>query len=325
MLILKYDIEIDIIECDPKVSECCDPTKPPPDDPGSGDCCYDTWRKECNDATARYNMADKVVSLLTTDVNYMTSQRDMWKGWYDELTKANDCSRKICHQLEIILHHTYRINKNTHLTLRAIHKLYCMVRDFYMQIDLLKKKYDSIINCIKCLNNPVLVPHQGIMILIEDYGNKLDIVIQTRDALLETVIKAISAINKINKNIGHHYGLHEILKEWRKAFNCSEKCYEDTENDKKLRGSGNKNEPYRNRPEGQIEDLGLKPHFEQPICNSGYYFDVRRRYEIDNSKVDRLNADLLKETKERDALKAWVDGLNAVLKDADPATRCATK
>lgn len=326
MLILKYELEIDVIECDPKVRECCDPDKGPGDDPGSGDCCYDNWLSEYNAISARYNMADKAVNLLTDHVTYIKSQRDMWKEWYDELTKANDYSRKICHQLEIILHHTSRINKNTHLTLRAIHKMYCMVRDFYMQIDLLKKKYDSIINCIKCLNNPALVPNQGIMILIEDYGKKLDIVIQTRDTLIEAVIKAIAAINKINKNIGHHYGLHRILQEWKKAFNCEEKCYEENvENDKRLRSSNNKNERYQNRPEGQIEDLGLEPDFDLPICNSGYYFDVRRKYERDDREVDKISAELLKETKERDALKAWLEGLNAVLKDVDPATRCATK
>src|SRR5262249_20355109 len=127
------------------------------------------------------------------------------------------------------LHQIHRIGKNTHLTVKAINILYCMIRDFYMQLDLLKKKYDELINCIKCLNNPALAPNQGIRILIDDYGKKLDIVIATRDVLLTSFIGAIDIANRINKNISHHFGLQTVVKEWKKTFHCEEKCEEEKE------------------------------------------------------------------------------------------------
>jgi len=40
-------------------------------------------------------------------------------------------------------------------------------------------------------------------------------------------------------------------------------------------------------------------------------------------EVDRKSAELLEETKERDKYKAWKDGLDAVIKSVNPATRCA--
>jgi hypothetical protein len=277
--------------------------------------------EEYNEVSSQLNKADKHVIRLTNHLAYMRSQRDMWKTWYDELTKADDCSRKICHQLEILLHHIHRISKNTGLTVRSIKILYCMIRDFYMQLDLLKKKYDALINCIKCLNNPALAPGQGIRIIIDDYGKKLDAVIGTRDGLFDAFIAVIDLANRINKNIGHPFGLHAVLQEWKKAFHCEEHCYGvDSEKSRP-------NEAHRNQKpaEGEIEDIGLKPSLYFPICTSEYYEEVWNMYEEDDEVVDDLSTELLEKTKERDKYKAWKDGLDSVIKAVDPAARCATK
>jgi hypothetical protein len=39
----------------------------------------------------------------------------MWKIWKDEMDKAYDYSKKICCQLEIVLHHNARIVQNEFL------------------------------------------------------------------------------------------------------------------------------------------------------------------------------------------------------------------
>jgi hypothetical protein len=316
MLILHYEI-VELIEWEERVKECCGCNKNPKDPP-TGDCCYDEWMSEYKDVTAKFNHADKKVTGLTAELTYMTSQRDMWKTWYDELKKVNDFSRKICHQLEIILHQIHRIGKNTHLTVKAIDTLYCMIRDFYMQLDYLKREHERLINCIKCLNNPSLATGQGIRLLIDDYGAKLDIVIATRDALITLVISAIDIVNRINKNISHHFGLQTIIKEWIKEFHCDERCGE--ENDQ----NGNSHKPQK-QDENEMEDAGLRPTLHFPVCNSWYYHEVKEEYKADMIEVDEISTHLLHETKERDKYKAWKDGLDAVMKAVDPIARCATK
>ncbi len=329
MLLLKYDLG-EVLECEPRIKECCEKEKKPPEtNGGSGDCCYDEWTSEFKEIDAKYKKADKTVKYLTERIGHLTSQRDMWKTWKDEMDKACEFSNKICRQLEIVIHHNSRISQNEFLTKRAINLLFCMLRDFYMQIDLLKKKYDSLVNCIKCVNNltnSTLISGQGIMLMIEDYGKKLDAVIQTRDALIEAIITAISIINNINKHIGHsshHFGLNAILREWKKVFNCDGKHNEEGE-DRRRHEFGM--EGYqKNTSEGEFEDTGLEPMFRFPICDSRYYKKIDGKYAEDTKDFNELSKWLLDETKHRDNLKALLDGLTSVMSDpnVDPSKRCA--
>jgi hypothetical protein len=318
MKILEYQYIAEVIEWDDWLKECCDPKKKPETSSSSGDCCYDTWSEEYDEVVFLYNQAERRVARVTDELAYITIQRDMWKTWYDELTKVNDSSRKICHQLEIILHHVHRIGKNTHLTVKALNTLYCMIRDFYMQLDHLKVKFTEFLNCLKCINNPELNAGAGIRPLIDDYGKKLDIVIGTRDAVLTALVALIDAANRLNKNIDNHYGLRTILKEWKAIFNCEESCGGD---DAKVGyldkyGAFHKTEK---KEEEEFENVNLTPALRFPICNSYYYQEVGEMYQFDQAEVDKKTAELLEETKERDKYKAWKEGLDAVLKSVKSA------
>lgn len=314
MLILNYK-NCEIVDWDPKVKECCERKKPTkPGDPpptNTGDGCFDGWMEEYNQVTAELNKADKEVTDITNRLAYVKTQRDFWKTWTDELDKADDAAHKICHQLEVLIHHLHRIEKNSRLTVQSIRILYCMIRDFYMQLDYLKRKFDELISCIQCINNPALPPNQGIRMLIDDYGKKLDAVIATRDGLFDAFVTVIDLANKLDKNLGHQFGLHTVLKEWKRAFHCDELCY----------GHHQHHQP---QGEGQIEYTGLEPMLHFPICKSKYYKEVDDIFLADDAEVNELNIKLLEVTKERDKYKAWKDGLDAVIKAVDPATRCAT-
>ena len=338
MLVLNYNIE-ETLECKPRVKECCEPEKTPgmPPTGNSGDCCYEKWTHEFKEIEADYKRSDRIVVYLTKRRDHLQLQRDVWKTWKKELDTVCGCSAKICTQLEILLHHTTRISRNTYQTKRAIHLLYCMVQDFYMQIDLLKKNYDHLVACIRSQNNPAFVAGQGIMVFIEDYGKKLDAVILTRDTLLPLLISAISTANNINKGIGHHghhYGLHSVLHEWEKVFNCDGHYKvidddDDDEDNEEARRGGNdqkKANVYRKIPEGEFTDIGLQPIFKFPICDSKYYHKIKRRHAYDSEECNELQRQIITETKTRDTLKALLDGLTAVMSDpdVDPSKRCAT-
>lgn len=325
MLLLNYNTK-EKMQCDPKIKDCCVKEKQPPETNTGGDCCYDGWIIEFKNFDSRFKKADNTVNYITKRLGHLGTQRDMWKAWKDELDKVCDFTKKICSQLEIVIHHTSRISRNEWLTKRAVNLLFCMIRDFYMQIDLLKKKYDHLQNCIKCLNNPGLVSGQGVMALIEDYGKKITIVLQTRDALIEAVITSISMVNNINKNLGHHghqFGLTTVLHEWKRTFNCEGKNQE--ESDDKRRNEFGREDFYRTGHEEEFEDTGLEPDLRFPVCESKYYKKIEGRYEEDSRKYIDLSKWLLEETKERDNLKALRDGLTSVISDpnVDPSKRCA--
>lgn len=325
MLLLNYNTK-EKMQCDPKIKDCCVKEKQPPETNTGGDCCYDGWMLEFKNFDSRYKKADKTVNYITKRLTHLGTQRDMWKAWRDELDKVCDLTKKICQQLEIVIHHTSRISRNEWLTKRAINLLFCMIRDFYMQIDLLKKKYDYLVNCINCLKNQGLVSGQGVMALVEDYGKKITIVLQTRDALIEAVITSISMVNNINKNIGHNghqFGLTTVLHEWKKAFNCERKNQE--ENDDAKRNEFGREDFHKSGREQEFEDTGLEPDLRFPVCESKYYKKIEGRYQEDSSKYTDLSKWLLEETKERDNLKALRDGLTSVISDpnVDPSKRCA--
>jgi hypothetical protein len=322
MLILSYE-NCKPGEGDPKVKECCEkkkPTKPnEPPTTGTGDCCYDLWMEEDTEVTGQLNRAEKEVAFITNHLNLAKAHRDFWGAWYDELTKVDDSARKVCNQLEIILHHLHRIGKNTSLTVRSLRILYCMIRDFFMQIDLLKTKYDTLISCIQCINNPALAPGQPVRKLIDDYGAKLDAVIGTRDALLDAFVVILGQANRLDKNLDHQFGLRTVLKEWKKAFHCDQHCY-DKKDEQHPHPQPQQN-PQMN--EGQIEDIGLWPMLEFPICDSEYFKYISKIYDEEEMLVDKLNMELLEAMKKKDKFQAWKDGLDAVVKAVDPATRCA--
>jgi hypothetical protein len=324
MLILKYDVK-ETLNIEQRTRECCEQATTPQDtDTGTDDCCYDGWAEELAEYTIQFNTADKYVTTLTDKLAHIKTQRDMWKAWQDEMDKVCDDAKKICHQLEVLLRLLARVDRNMDRTIEAIDLLYCMIKDLFTQIDLLKSNYDYLVACIKCTNNPILVSGQGVMGLIEDYGKKLDAVIATRDGLIDAITKAISLAASIHKSIGHHghkFGLGFVLQEWKTAFSCDGKRDED---DDRRRGDFPR-DAQRPQPEGEFEDTGLEPSLRFPVCESHYYKKVQRRYTEDNTQYNDISKWLAKETKLKDNLKALIDGYNSVLNDpnVNPTKRCA--
>ena len=313
---------------DVKIKECCD--KENPDDPRGCDCCYDDWLDELKKVKAKYGEAEEKAKQLNEELSLVTDRRDKLKKWYDELTKADELARKICDQLEVLLTQTSKVGTNTELAVLAIKTLYCMVRDFYMQIDLIKTKYDRLINCIKCLNNPALAPGVGIVKCLEEYGKKLEAVIATRDELIKMIMAIIKIACRINKNIEPDFGLEIIITEWRDAFNCDISCTDDKDpcddkyKEQKMQRKG-QTQQHQQQLQAEVSCLGdckLEPILIFPICKDPYYKCVDDQYKKDKAKADELSKTLLEETKKKEALAACKQSLEAAIKEVDPKNRC---
>ena len=320
MLVQEYEV-LDRNNWEPKIKECCDLSTQ--DDPGGCDCCYDKWRIELKEVNTKYSAAVEAASQLKSQLAVITDRRDKLKNWYDELTKVNELARQLCDQLDIILTQSKKIAINSSLTVEAIKKLYCMFRDFYMQIDLIKTKYDRLINCIKCLNNPALAPGQGIMKALEEYGKKLEIVIATRDAIIKALMEVMAIACRIKNNIEENYGLVTVIKAWKVVFKCwisckdnNGPCDDDEEEEE--------NEKHTDEEEGEncLGSCKLDPVFIFPICKDDYYKCLDDMYLADKAAAEKLNEDLLKENKKKESLLACKQSLEAAIKEVDPKILC---
>ncbi len=306
---------------DEKIKECCN--KEDPSDPQGCDCCYDTWQGELKDVLTKYSQTEEKAKQLKDQLAVVTDRRDRLKTWYDELTKANDLARMICDQLEIFACQVDKVSTNTDLAVKAIKTLYCMIRDFFMEIDLIKTKYDRLLNCIKCLNNPALAPGQGIMKCLEDYGKKLDILIATRDELIKMLMAAIKIACRINKNIAVDFGLATVISEWQTAFNCSVSC---DDNGDPCAPTGNKvhskGAAAPAQPDSCLGACDMVPIMQFPICKDPYYTCVDEQYKADKKKAEDLAKELLTENKKKESLLACKTSLESAIKEVDPKNRC---
>lgn len=307
---------------EPKIKECCD--KGTQDDPHGCDCCYDDWQKELKGVNTQYSQAQEKAKQLKDKLSVITDRRDKLKIWYDELTVINDLIRKLCDQLEILLTQANKISTNTELAVKAIKKLYCMIRDLYMQVDFVKTKFDRLMNCIKCLNNPALAPGQGFMKCLEDYGKKLDVVIATRNELIKLLMIAVRIACRINKNIEQEYGLITVITEWKAAFKCDISCDDDSSpcDDDDEKQEQNDQDEQLVEESSCLGNCKLEPKLCFPICKDAYYQCLDDQYQKDKAKAEELAGKLLIENKKKESLLACKQSLEAAIKEVDPKLLC---
>lgn len=306
-----------------KIRECCQ--KEDPDDPKGCDCCYDSWQEELKDVKVKYAEAEEQARLLAAELAFVSDRRNKLKIWYDELTRADELSRQLCHQIEVFIDQIDKVTSNTKLAVKAIKILYCMARDFYMQIDLIKIRYDYLINCIRCLNEPALQSGQGIVKCLEEYGKKLDAVIATRDELIKLLMAAISLAYRIRKNIGKSYGLLTVVTEWKSALHCDDECGGSGEDkDQTSKETKAESEPCDDDDENPCmdRDCELKPILHFPICNDPYYKKTEEKYTKDKQCADKLAKELVELNKKKESLLSCKLSLEAAIKEVDPKTRC---
>ena len=334
-----------------KILDCCKTT--PPDNPPCKDCCYDTWSDEVKQVDKKLKAKVEQAAQLEKKLAFLTDRRDKFKTWLAELEAAQKMAQDICRQLELIAAHSNKIWANSFLAVKAIQVLFCMIRDFFMQLDCLKVRYDLLQDCITKNTDPSLVKGQGILLYLADYGTKLDAVIKTRDDIIKAAVMAVQLSNLLRNDISTrewpvayvpceydpcskdqppcpdpnsphtHYGFKTIICEWHKFFNCDEACIDDTTpqtpNHNQQVSSGNT--PAK-QSGGCCDDNCELETFSFPICNNEYKYCIKERYDKDDKKVKKLAEELKEVNKEKEALQACKNSLDAAIKEVNPADRC---
>lgn len=298
-----------------KISDCCK-SKDPSEVPG-GDCCYDTWQDELKEVQTEVKEVTEDAKLCKDQLTIVVERRDKVKTWVDELTTIDELATKICDQLELLMNQANSISRNTGKAAKAIHILYCMIRDFYNQLDLIRSKYDELINCIKCLNNPILEDGKGIVKCLEDYFAKLDAVQKTKENIIKLVLTAIHLSHKIDENLDDDFGLQQIIGCWQNIFDCDEDCEDNSS------GQQSKQEKQKTQKGHCLDvDADWDPLISLPICNDPYYKCLKKRYEDDLKKTKEIAKSLKEKNKKKEKLMACKISLEAAILEVDPKNRC---
>jgi hypothetical protein len=303
---------------DPKITRCCPEPPPPPPNPPSSDCCYVNWNWELTEVNWKLKEINNELAHAQKHLTVVTTRYNRLKQWHDELSTANELAFKICRQLEVIEAQLENICKNCCFTVRAVEILYCMIREFYLTCDYIVEKWDRLMNCIKCLNNPALTTTQGIGLYLTTYGTALTTVVNTRTTLIPLVMTAVDQSIKLHREICDIYGYEKLIEHWQETLRCGIPCGKE--------GTVAISEPLvgtlpPNAPSGK--DVGeafcLEPILHFPICNDWYFKEIEGLYEAEKEELRILTHDVNELTKKQLALTAVQQSLVKALKEVTPS------
>lgn len=303
-----------------KIVKCC--IQEPNDTPG-GECCYDKWNEELKRVNENYKQKEEEAKQVSAELGHITETRDQFKKWFDELNKTGDLQKAVCDQLEVLLSQTEKVDINAEYTGDAVEIIFCMLRDYYIQLDKLKEKYNSVMDCIRCLNSPNLAPGTGLVKLFEDLGKKIDAAIASREELLKKIIEAMSMSRKIDLHMGCDYGLYTIVEKWTLTMNCGETCGNNsTQQMQKKDPEKTGIQPSKDDCECWSETCTLLPALHMPVCNDPYYKCVESEYSKQKKNAENLSGTLKELNKEKEGMLACKQSLETAIKETDPKTRC---
>lgn len=343
-----YETYVDILPDWDKdtILDCCG--KVNPGDPTCVDCCYDTWQDELKKVTQKYNSATEYATQLQSKLTFITDRRSRYKTWDNEILNAQELALAICNQLELIAVQSDKIWYSSCKAVDAVETLFCMIRDFFMQIDLIKTQYDDIQNCLTNNSDPSLVKGQGILKALDDYKAKLDIVIKLRDDIIKNIVTAVQIANLIRNNIstkdcnydgfspcadnptpcagdGVFYGFKTVICEWYKAFACDVPCADSGTTGTTTTSTTQAAAPASTslvESDCGDDNCDLVPTFDFPICNNTYKACVEKWLAADEASYKDLTAKLQQANKDKEALTACKNSLVKALKAVDPKARC---
>ena len=304
---------------DSKIARCC-PDNPPPatQNPPSPDCCYDTWESELTNVNRQLKDVTNELTHVQKHLAIATTRYTRLKQWHDELTTANELTFKICRQLEVIEAQLANICRNTCYTVKAVEILYCMIREFYYVLDELQGKYDSLMNCIKCMGNtlPLTSP---IGTVLTAYGTALTTVVQTRNTLIPLLMSAVDSSIELEWQICDNYGYKKLIVHWQETLHCGIPCGE-AEPASVRRTPLPSTVPNANTLEEESEEaFCLEPILHFPICNDPYYREIGELYEIEKEEVRNLTQESNELTKMQLKLTAAQQSLTKALKEVTPS------
>ncbi|HEY2720697.1 MAG TPA: hypothetical protein VGI82_03170 [Chitinophagaceae bacterium] len=289
---------------------CCDPD-PNPADSGSGDCSKDIWQTDKIKTDAKLKIATTVADMKQKEFTAISDWYDALKAWCNDWETADKYADTLCRNLELFSKHLCKVGEITEKTSTAIEILFCMIRELYTRVDLLKEKYDELYKCINCLKAPELSAG-GVRACLDDYGVKLTAVIATRDDVIAKVIAALELAYELHDNISDQYGLVKILDYWKGIFKCGQEPGQQEE-------SNNGEHEHHNNDHERCE---LLPYITFPIDQSKYFERLRKERDDTKRKFHDLKKESYEANEKKAAMQALSDGLNNAISSIANSGKC---
>ncbi|HEV7782671.1 MAG TPA: hypothetical protein VGO58_15460 [Chitinophagaceae bacterium] len=292
------------------VIKCC--TEPTTGTPGGCDCCYDAFTNVQKKTSLKLNEKLEKARQAAERYKFLNERRDMLKSWYEDLKKADELARTICGEFSLLDTQVEDAHQNSTYAIEAIRYLFCMIKDFFTQVDNLKTTFDNLWNCLATLNNPE-VNRSGVYKSLQAYKEKLETVVKTRDELIRLIILAIRLSNQIEEELSDNYGIRRVFKYWRNRFNCCKKT-EDTDPCKP------EQEPDCKEPTSAC--VFVLPLVQFPILGSVYYKKIEKELLCHEklSQTELTNLNTL--NKEKAELVARTESLKKAIEETNPENRC---
>lgn len=320
--------------------DCCKTTDPA--DATCVDCCYDSWQTELRTVTQKYSKVMEQSTQFQNKLTFVTIRRNTYRKWLEEINNSQDMAIAICNQLELLALQSDKIWYNSCKAVDAVEILFCMIRDFFIQLDLISTQYAAIQNCINNNTDPSLVKGQGILKALDDYKSKLNIVLNLRDDISKSVVAAVKLVHQIANNISTkdcmdnfepctkdpqpctgedvYYGFKTVICEWYNSFSCIP-CKEDGGD---IPESATASQMNMNAIQSDCGDdqCDLLPTFNFPMCSPSYKECVQKWLTADETEVTALTGKLQEANKQKEALTACKNSLVKAINAVDPKTRC---
>jgi hypothetical protein len=195
-----------------------------------------------------------------------------------------------------------------------------MLLDYYTQIDKIKCKYDKLQKCIEKLDKSILIPKTGFLKSLDDYYNKLILIINTRDTVLRQIMDIIKLANLVHEDVRAPFGLAASLEEWQCRLNCIKpKAAEDDDCDDSDDADTVKPTPCMDQDNSCI----LYPQLTFPIKKDPYTKWIWSKYDYaDKTELPTATTDYLQASKEKEAIEACINSLTEAVAVANPKDRC---
>jgi len=217
-----------------------------------------------------------------------------------------------------------------------------MIRDFYMQVDCIKKRYDILWTCITSNNDPaVQARDKGIIKCLTEYLKRLEEVIKTRDEIIKAIVDAVRISKIIRNGLSTKqldestykpcegdkgcdcyskeisYGFKTIICEWYCDFGCDIDC-------KSTPKATENADTTTQTPDTQLcsTTCKLSPKFEFPFCNNPYRGELDTCLKKAQNEAQQAGTALLEANRNKETLLACKEGLKKAIAEADPSVRC---
>lgn len=295
------------------LQDCC--IKGSSGDPKGCDCCYDNWNDELKEKQKKWGELSEESKQAKDNLAFSKSKRDGFKKWKDDLVVMQDNTADICNQFDLIISQVHKMCSSSKQTVKATKILMCMIRDFYMQLDKIRVKYDKLMNCIKDnMNTTILAPGTGFMKCLEAYNEKLDAVLKTKEDVVRQIMDIIRMAGLVHEDACSPFGLACILEEWQCRLKCKpgkEDCGQETPTDD-------------NRPCKELDkNCVIYPDLTFPISSNWYTKWVSQQYDQAIIEVETNSAIELQASKDKEAIESCINSLKEAVAATNPKDRCS--